>query len=52
MPEQQWPGRRGDSDVAGDSGHPAHLPDHPLDLVPLIVVVHLAVEAHPAALHR
>lgn len=39
-----------DEDVVRDSHHPAHVPDHPLDLMPLVVPLDLAFEHHPAGL--
>src|SRR5258708_7111902 len=42
--------RRIDRDVAGDADDTANVADHPLYLTPLVVILDLALERHPAAL--
>src|SRR5258708_25370561 len=44
--------RRRYVDVVRDSHDAPHVPDHPLDLMSLVVPVDLAVERHPAGLHH
>src|SRR5258708_36340418 len=42
--------RRIDRDVVGDADNTANVTDHPLYLTPLVVILDLALECHPAAL--
>src|SRR5260370_39456940 len=42
--------RRIDRDLAGDADDTANVADHPLYLTPLVVILDLALERHPAAL--
>jgi hypothetical protein len=44
-------GRRRDKDVVRDPDDAAHVPDHPLNLMPLVVLISRPVQRDPAAPH-